>query len=396
MDKLRHLKDQVRRGYIGRRNFVKGAVALGMTAAAAVSFARRSEASSHHFTEAKAGFPVLRRDRLADPTLGGHAWDKDNPVDMFNYSVAQLNKAISNATAASQSHHLEDAWLAYACSLAQSESWQFDQAKNPVQHGWQNPSAGSAPTLDAEATALAKNAADALKTANSTMEYEARWALAIVHMNFGRLVRADKKNPDNAIFQYRKVERDLIGQIPAAELVNFKFELADAYVHAGRINDALKLLGRRRGGTPVQPQEDWHWHQLAWCYFVKAGRMTSDAARLGYYQLALQFLRERKKSHDNVSHLALADLLAVACYGSMAVTYDNAGLTEAQDLMETRAERRWRQFRKKNVNGTDVDHENFHRWTIRQAKRYATFSSTRNARQDQEHWAEALNKAKIG
>ena len=404
MSEFERLKERLQRGYISRRSFVRNAVALGVTASVAITFARQSKAQGiSHFEEAKAGFPVLRRASLSHESLNGKTWDKDDPQDMFNYTVALLNKARADAQTAGNTHHLEDAWLAYACSLAQSESWEFDSGKNPVQHGWQTAAPTTPTKLDTEATALATGAVVALNGNDNEDEAQARWALAIVHMNFGRVTRKDPGGGggNNAVSEYRKIlRRKLDEKIPNAEQDSFKFEVSDAYVHAGQVNEAMKLLGRRAGRDPVKPDKDtdWHWHQLAWCYFVKAGRFSSDAMKLGYYDLALGFLRGRKSRPEDVGHLALGDLLTIACYGAKAIVYDRIGQLEAQDLMEMRAERHWVRFRKKFRQGvTDPeDHPNFQKWTIKQAKQYATFSDTADANNDRKHWDHALNKAKIG
>ena len=182
MSDFDHLKDRLKRGYISRRNFVRSAVALGVTASTAISFARTSYASDgDKLVEAREGFPVTRRAKLRHPGLDGKVWNADDPLDMFRYTTALLKSAIRDAAANQKGHPLEDAFLAYAISLAASESWTFDPDKNPEETKLQE--AGRA-AMDKRASDLVDNAVKELTGKPDLVQ--ARWARAIVNMNFGR------------------------------------------------------------------------------------------------------------------------------------------------------------------------------------------------------------------
>lgn len=369
MSDFDHLKDRLKRGYISRRNFVRSAVALGVTASTAISFARTSYASDgDKLVEAREGFPVTRRAKLRHPGLDGKVWNADDPVDMFNYTVALLNSAIKDAVSEKKSHPLEDAFLAYAVSLAASESWAFDKHKNPVQSGWAN---ANPPTLEKNATKLAENAVRDL--AKKDDEVQARWALAIVYMNFGRTKEAVK--------QYKLIAERLDGKIPTDEKTNFAFEMADAYVHAGWVDEAIAMLASETARV------DWHLHQLAWCYFVRAGRQKTPIKKLRDYDIALSFLDKRQNGPGDVGHLALADLLEAACYGQKAVVFGDEGEDEAQTRLRAKAKAR--------VTRVRADNANYARWTVTEAENYAPFSESNAAPRDASHWVEAVKRAGI-
>lgn len=373
MSDFDHLKHRLKRGYISRRNFVRSAVALGVTASTAISFARTSYAADGaKFAEAREGFPVTRRAKLLHPDLDNQVWNANDPVDMFRYTVALLNSAIRDAEKKKIPHPLEDAFLAYAYSLAASEAWTFDKVKNP---GEFNLASDGLPALGKRASDLVQNAVYNL--AGKDDEIQARWARAIVEMNFGQT--------GNAIETYRGI--DAPRSLPADEQSNFKFEMADALVHAGQVDEALKLLGRGPELDPVPAGPDWHLHQLAWCYFVRAGRQDKGLDKLGDYNLALGSLAKRQNGAGDVGYLALADLLAAACFAQKARVLGAAGRTDAEQELDARARNQLRRAR--------ADNSNLAGWKSAEARNYAPFSDTKLANADLAHWLAAVQRAGI-
>ena len=373
MSDFDHLKNRLKRGYISRRNFVRSAIALGITASTAISFARSGYAADGaKFAEAREGFPVARRAKLLHPDLDNQVWNADDPVDMFRYTVALLNSAIRDAETKKVPHPLEDAFLAYAYSLAASESWTFDKVKNPREFAL---TSDGLPALEKSASKLVQDAVYTLVGKDD--QIQARWAMAIVDMNFGRAPVAIKA--------YRAI--DVSRSVPAEERTNFRFEMADALVHAGEVDEALKLLGRGPKLDPILAGPDWHLHQLAWCYFVRAGRREEKLDRLGDYNLALNSLAKRQNRVGDVGHLALADLLAAACFAQKAGVLGEAGQTEAEKQMDARARDQLRRAR--------ADNANLAKWKSAEARNYAPFSNTKLANEDLAHWLAAVQRAGI-
>ena len=330
MDELDHLKEQLALGRINRRQFVRGAVALGMTAAAAVSFVR--EAVAGDFEDGKKMFPV-RRQKKIDPKFAkridkkNKIFNRNNANHMFNYGVLKFKTAGSEASG----------WLGYAYSVKFSESWTFDALLgNAKEAGWNNTE------LETEATKLAKNAMDA------GADYDSHWAYAIVLSNFG--------HADMAVKEYEKA----IMKEGADSDKDFLFEMADAYVLAGRVDDALALIGG------LSPTEDWHLHELAWCYYFKEN-----------YDKALELLGRRKYKHKDrrTKHIALPELLAAVCHARMG---NPTGMKQSMD----RFQYDWGEA------GNSTKHPNFSKWTVKKARRYAAFSA--GATPYEEHWVDGV------
>ena len=373
MSDFDHLKNRLKRGYISRRNFVRSAVALGITASTAISFARSGYAADGaKFAEAREGFPVARRAKLLHPDLDKQVWNANDPVDMFRYTVALLNSAIRDAEKKKVPHPLEDAFLAYAYSLAASESWTFDKVKNPREFAL---ASDGLPAVGKRASELVQNAVDSLS--GKADQVQALWAMAIVDMNFGRT--------EEAVKTYRGIKDSRT--VPEDERSNFMFEMADALVHAGEVDEALKHLGRGPELDPVLAGPDWHLHQLAWCYFVRAGRREKELDKLGDYNLALSSLAKRQNGAGDVGHLALADLLAAACFAQKARVLGAAGQTDAERQLDARARDQLRRAR--------ADNSNLAGWKSAEARNYAPFSDTKLANADLAHWLAAVQRAGI-
>jgi len=371
MSDFDHLKDRLRRGYISRRNFVRSAIALGVTASTAISIARTSYAADgDKLVEAREGFPVTRRAKLRHPGLDGRSWNADDPLDMFRYTTALLKSAIQDAKNDKTTHYLEDAFLGYAISLAASESWIFDADKNREEFQLQ---ASGRSSMESTAIDLARNAATQLK--GDEDEVQARWALAIIYMNFGQA--------DNAVAEYKAIEtgQSTIKPLPAEEEVNFAFEKADALVHSGEVDEAISMLQSETARV------DWHLHQLAWCYFVRAGRQTTPLRRLRDYDIALSFLDKRQNAPGTPGHLALADLLESACYAQKAMVFEGAKEPKGKERMDAKARGRLGRVRSDNAN--------LARWTLQEADNYAPFSGVNNNPADAEHWKDALRRVGV-
>ena len=367
MSDFDHLKDRLRRGYISRRNFVRSAIALGVTATTAISIARTSYAADgDKLVEAREGFPVTRRAKLRHPDLDDKVWNADDPLDMFRYTTALLNSSIQDAGA--KPHPLEDAFLGYALSLAASESWSFSPDKNPNEYTLQT---SGIQALDKRAMGLVDGAVKQLS--GKPDEVQARWARAIVNMNFGRA--------DKAVKEYEAISTGKSTSVPHDEKTNFAFEMADALVHAGRVDDAIRMLESETARV------DWHLHQLGWCYFVRAGRQKTPIRKLRDYDLALGFLDKRQNGPGDVGHLALADLLEAACYGQKAAVFGDEGEEEARTRLRATATARLTRVRADNANNA--------RWTVTEANRYAPFSGPNAVPMDMDHWVEAVKRAGI-
>lgn len=360
MAELRDLINQLIAGGINHRRFIRRAVALGLSTAAAIAAARKAIANSHigDFEDGKRGYPPLRRkaSEVRSKVGGISSWNKDDPVDMYNYSIRSFKDAIKKAQAAGHPHWQVDAWLGYAYSLARSESWKFG-TRNRTEHKW------SPAQLKSQAEKLVDGAVEAA----GAKDYDARWAQAMVKLNFGDPVTA------KALFD--NILADPNVSLAASRNRDFLFEMADACVHANHVDDAIVLC------CHLDPVHDWHRHQLAWCLFVKAGK-APEWQKEQLYKAALQTLKNRTRRPAHERHLGISELLKAACQAKLGDT------AKAQATLETR-------FRK-HCNGKQ-NHKNFSTWGLAQARNYAPFAAPENKASDPRtnlgHWVDALKKA---
>ena len=367
MAKIDDLKEQYVRGNLSRRQFVKGAVALGMSTTAAVGLLRQASANSttasDHWTIGISVFPIAAKEptSVGLPASRPYRWDgvrwnPNRPGDMLNYAARRFQKAIELDPDFARGY----GGLAYACAIAHAEGWQF---KRKFDKGLKLHEDQNRPKVLLN---KAKNfAADAVQKGPD--DYDNHWSKAIVHMY--RSGEAGTDEWSDALSHYQTAER-LITEASSAPLADFYFEMADFWTHYGDHAKADTYCMK------ASPSKEWHNHQKAFCEFAGA---RNDSARYKRAMDALDLITSGKWDADaptptpNERRLAIADLLWATCDFHMK----RIGDTSTRPDKRRRGRKRFKQ------------HPHFKAWrrANRNGERYAPFRLS----EDQKHWRDAVN-----
>ena len=186
--------------------------------------------------------------------------------ERFNKAVGLFKKASS----LDPNYGRPKGWLAYTYVLHLQEGWTFDPAQHPEEAAWSKD-----PSLLGQ---KAEELAEAAKALDES-DYDLWWALGVVQLH--------TKSPSGAIASYETaLELNKDENNP-----HLLVEMADALLLAGDHDRALTLCRRARR------IRDWHRHQMAFCYYVKARKTpkpsgSGDAPTIPlFYDLCLDELR---------------------------------------------------------------------------------------------------------
>lgn len=267
----------------------------------------------NRFIQATKGFPVVSN-------------------KSFNKSVKSLKKALK----IDKNYVRPRGWLAYAYVLSVTEGWKFK--KSQPESKW------SEKKRLARAERLALAAVKRDKT-----DYDTHWALANVYINTKRWDKAIKQFNDA-----RYLCRD-------ENNPNLLVDMADAVVHAGDHNRALRLIRRARR------IQDWHRWVLAWAYFAK-GRIDPI-----YYDMALEELRYMHWHPGDASYLSDVKLLEAVIYAQKAERLKGTKKPPIVREEQKKADEALKYFRAR---------KEFSNWTLEQAEKFAPFQK----KADRKHW----------
>jgi len=143
---------------------------------------------------------------------------------------------------------------------------------------------------------------NAVEQARGDLDYDTHWDRAFYFQMSGP---DDPLNYDRAICEYLKaIDLNIVDS-------NLLLEASEAYVSAGRPDDAIEMI--RRAGRSIR--HDWYRWDLAWAYFFKA-RLGGDV----FYNLAIDEIRKMYWSPGEPKYMIDVQLLAAACYARLGKT----------------------------------------------------------------------------
>ena len=247
------------------------------------------------FAEGTRSFPIVSNER-------------------FNSAVGHFKEA----SALDPDYARPKGWLAYTYVLSLQEGWTFDGAQHPEEADWSKDPA----VLGQKAEALAQ----AAKAVDDT-DYDLWWALAVVQLH--------TKSPSQAIATYETaLELNKDENNP-----HLLVEMADALLLAGQHDRALSLCRKARR------VRDWHRHQMAFCYYVKARKSPkpsdpNEAPTIPiFYDLCLEELRCLYWVPDEEDYVSTTQLLAAAAHAQKAKALEREGKTKECEKEQACAER---------------------------------------------------------
>lgn len=257
----------------------------------------------------------------------------------FRGSVAKLKQALR----LDRNYVRPRGWLAYAYLLSVTEGWSFK--RTDPEAGWsEQKRLEEAERLATEAVMLDDG------------DYDTHWALANIYVNTKRWKLAIKEF-ERAVYLCKNDNNP-----------NLLVEMADALVHDGQHNRALRLVQKARR-IP-----DWHRWVMAWTYFAK-GRQDPI-----YYEFALEEIRAMHWHPGDESYIADVKLLeAVIC------AHKADRLKDAKQSPIVRQEHKKAAAALKHFKAR----KEFKKWTLEQAEKFAPF----RVAADKKHWLDGCRMA---
>lgn len=257
----------------------------------------------------------------------------------FRRSVAKIKQALK----LDPNYVRPRGWLAYAYLLSVTEGWSF-KSSDPEAKWNEAKRIKTAEALAQEAVSLDEG------------DYDTHWALANIYVNTKRWKDAIKEF-ERAVYLCKNDNNP-----------SLLVEMADALVHDGQHNRALRLVQKARR-IP-----DWHRWVMAWTYFAK-GRQDPM-----YYEFAMEEVRAMHWHPGDENYIADVKLLeAVIC------------AQKAERLKGAKQSPIVRQERKKAAQALKhfKARKEFKKWTLKQAEKFAPF----RVAADKKHWLDGCKLA---
>jgi tetratricopeptide (TPR) repeat protein len=257
----------------------------------------------------------------------------------FRRSVAKLKRALK----LDPDYVRPRGWLAYAYLLSVTEGWSF-KSSDPEAKWSEKKRLETAEQLAKEAVALDEG------------DYDTHWSLANVYVNTKRWKLAIKEF-ERAVYLCKSDNNP-----------NLLVEMADALVHDGQHNRALRLVHKARR------VQDWHRWVMAWTYFAK-GR--GDAI---YYEFALEEIRAMHWHPGDDSYIADVKLLEAVISALKADKLKDAKQSPIVTQERKKAADALKHFKARKESK---------KWTLKQAEKFAPFRLAA----DKKHWLDGCKLA---
>lgn len=257
----------------------------------------------------------------------------------FRKAVAKLKRALK----LDPDYVRPRGWLAYAYLLSVTEGWSF-KPSDPEAKWSEKTRLEKAEDLAKEAVRLDEG------------DYDTHWSLANVYVNTRRWKQAIKEF-ERALYLCRNDNNP-----------NLLVEMADALVHDGQHNRALRLAQKARR------IQDWHRWVMAWTYFAK-GRKDPI-----YYEFALEEIRAMHWHPGDEKYVADVKLLEAVICAHKAKRLKGSKQSAVVKQEQKRAQQALKHFKAR---------KEFKKWTLAQAEKFAPFRIAA----DKKHWLDGCRMA---